>query len=274
MPLLPETELMNVTELAEASAVSTFVVEPLSPGYGMTIGNSLRRILLSSLGGAAVSYVKIDGVTHEFTTIKGMTEDVVDLMINLKSLRVRLTDPLAESATVRLQVKGPKLVTAADFNPSSEVEFADPKHVLATLGADGKLSLEVVIERGRGYVPAERKPADARPLGTIAVDSVFTPIKKLHYQVDHTRVGGMTNFDKLTIQITTDGTLHPRDALAQATTMLVEHLATLARFTGQTIDIGPLPEPTLVAAEPVKRRTTPKRSTAGSIKKPVRVGTK
>jgi DNA-directed RNA polymerase subunit alpha len=218
-----------------------------------------------------VSYVRIDGVTHEFTTIKGMTEDVVDLIINLKSLRVRLTDPQAESATVRLQVKGPKQVTAADFAPSSEIEFADPSHVLATLGPDGKLGIEVVIERGRGYVPAERKPTDQRPLGTIAVDSIFTPIKKLHYQVDHTRVGGMTNFDKLTIQITTDGTLHPRDALAQATTMLAEHLATIARFTGQTIEVGSLPAPTPVVAEPVKRRSPSKRATRDGAKRPARV---
>jgi len=241
MAQLPETELMKVTETAEAPNVSTFVIEPLSPGYGMTVGNSLRRILLSSLEGSAVSFVRIDGVTHEFATLKGMKEDVVDLIINLKALRVRLTDPQATTATVKLSVKGPKQVTAADFTASSDVEFADPNHYLATLGEGAKLGIEIVIERGRGYVPAERKPSEDRPLGTIAVDSIFTPIKKFHYQVDNTRVGGMTNFDKLTMELTTDGTIHPRDAFAQANMMLMEHLAILAGFVGQTVEIGALP---------------------------------
>lgn len=254
MPQLPELELMKVTEITDAPNVATFVVEPLSPGYGMTIGNSLRRTLLSSLQGAAVSYVRIDGVTHEFATVKGMKEDVVDLIINLKALRVRLTDPAATQATVKLQVKGPATVTAADFAASSEVEFADLGHHLATLGEGGKLGIEIVIERGRGYVPAERKPAESRPLGTIAVDSIFTPIKKLHYSVENTRVGGMTNFDKLTLQLTTDGTIHPRDALAQANTMLMEHLQVLASFTGQTVEIGALPEATALEATPTKAK--------------------
>ena len=258
MPQLPDTELMKVTEVSDAANVSTFVIEPLSPGYGMTIGNSLRRILLSSLEGSAVSFVRIDGATHEFTTIKGMKEDVVDLIINLKSLRVRLTDPNETSATVKLNVKGAKEVTAADFTASSEIEFADPTHYLATLGEGAKLGIEIVIERGRGYVPAERKPADDRPLGTIAVDSIFTPIKKLHYQVDNTRVGGMTNYDKLTMQLTTDGTLHPRDALAQANTMLMEHLQIIAGFTGQTVEIGALPEPTPITVITAKKATKAK----------------
>ena len=258
MPQLPDTELMKVTEISDAPNVSTFVIEPLSPGYGMTIGNSLRRILLSSLEGSAVSYVRIDGATHEFTTIKGMKEDVVDLIINLKALRVHLTDPNATTATVKLVVKGSKDVTAADFAPSSDVEFAKPDHHLATLGDGAKLSLEIVIERGRGYVPAERKPAENRPLGTIAVDSIFTPIKKLHYQVDNTRVGGMTNYDKLTMQLTTDGTIHPRDAMARANTMLMEHLQIIAGFTGQSVEIGALPEPTPVTAAAAKKVAKPK----------------
>lgn len=259
MAQLPETELMKVTETEASANVATFVIEPLSPGYGMTVGNSLRRILLSSLEGSAVSYVRIDGVTHEFTTIKGMKEDVVDLIINLKAMRVKLTDPEATSATVKLSVKGPKAVTAADFTASSEVEFADPTQYLATLGDGGKLGIEIVIERGRGYVPAERKPSENRPLGTIAVDSIFTPIKKFHYQVDNTRVGGMTNFDKLTMELTTDGTIHPRDALAQANMMLMEHLAILAGFVGQTVDLGTLPEPT--AATDAQPKKAAKRST-------------
>lgn len=252
---------MKVTELSDAPNVATFVVEPLSPGYGMTIGNSLRRILLSSLEGSAVSYVRIDGVTHEFGTVKGMKEDVVDLIINLKSMRVRLVDPTATQATIKLNVKGQKVVTVADFGQSADVEFADPSHHLATLGPDGKLGIELVIERGRGYVPAERKPSENRPLGTIAVDSIFTPIKKLHYQVDNTRVGGMTNFDKLTIQLTTDGTIHPRDALAQANTMLLEHLQIVAAFTGQTVEIGALPELTPIdaTAKPTKKAKAAKK---------------
>jgi len=248
MPQLPATELMKITEITDAPTVATFILEPLSPGFGMTMGNSLRRILLSSLEGAAVSYVRIDGVSHEFATVKGMKEDVVDLIINLKSLRVRLVDPTTLTATVKLTAKGPKTVTAADFSPSIDVEFPDPSHHLATLADSGKLSIELVIERGRGYVPAEQKPSEHRPLGTIAVDSIFTPIKKLHFHVDHTRVGGQTDFDKLTIQLTTDGTIHPKDALAQANTMLMEHLQIIAGFVGQTVEIGELPAPTLIEA--------------------------
>lgn len=266
MPLLPETELMKIMEIADASNVSTFTIEPLSPGYGMTIGNSLRRILLSSLTGAAVSYVRIDGVSHEFSTLKGMKEDVIDLIVNIKSLRVRLTDPNTTSATVKLSVKGPKEVTADDFTPASGVEFANPNHYLATLNNDGKLGIELTIERGRGYVPAEKKPVHERALGTIAVDSIFTPIKKLHYNVEHTRVGGQTDFDKLTITITTDGTIHPRDALTQANTMLMEHLQIVAGFAGQTVEIGALPEPTEVAPLTLDDESTGKKE-KGKAKK-------
>lgn len=258
MAQLPATDLLKITEITDAPNVATFILEPLSPGFGMTIGNSLRRILLSSLEGAAVSYVRIDGVTHEFATVKGMKEDVVDLIINLKSLRVRLADPTAMQATVKLQAKGPTTVTAADFIPSTEVEFADPSHHLATLADGGKLSIELTIERGRGYVPAEQKPSEHRPLGTIAVDSIFTPIKKLHYSVDHTRVGGQTDFDKLTIQVTTDGTIHPRDAFAQANMMLMEHLQVVAGFVGQTIELGELPAPTLIEVTTPKAKKTAK----------------
>lgn len=260
MAQLPATDLLKITEITDAPNVATFILEPLSPGFGMTIGNSLRRILLSSLEGAAVSYVRIDGVTHEFATVKGMKEDVVDLIINLKALRVRLTDPATTQATVKLQAKGPKTVTAADFAPSTEVEFADPAHHLATLAENGKLSIELVIERGRGYIPAEQKPSEHRPLGTIAVDSIFTPIKKLHYHVDHTRVGGQTDFDKLTLQVTTDGTVHPRDAFAQANMMLMEHLQIVAGFVGQTVELGELPTPTPIeAAKPAKKTTKSKK---------------
>lgn len=253
MPQLPATDLLKITEITDEATVATFVLEPLSPGFGMTIGNSLRRVLLSSLEGAAVSYVRIEGVTHEFATVKGMKEDVVDLIINLKALRVRLIDPQALQATVKLQVKGAATVTAADFATSNEVEFADARHHLATLADGGKLVIELVIERGRGYVPAEQKPSEHRPLGTIAVDSIFTPIKKLHYHVDHTRVGGQTDFDKLTLQVTTDGTIHPRDAFAQANMMLMEHLQVIAGFVGQTVELGDLPAPSPIEAAPTPK---------------------
>ena len=218
---LPETELMKIETQSEDERTGVYVIEPLSPGYGVTLGNSLRRVLFSSLAGSAVSSVQIDGVTHEFTTIPGMHEDVVELILNIKTLRVKLhTD---ESVILHLEAKGPGEVYAKDFQANASVTIADPDHYLASLDKQGKLSLDVVIERGRGYIPSELKRHEQRALGTISVDSVFTPVKKVHYEVENTRVGGMTNFDKLTIDITTDGTVHPREALRQAAQILLEH---------------------------------------------------
>lgn len=222
MYILPDTERMTITETPISERISSFVLEPLAPGYGMTIGHSLRRVLLTSLEGAAVSYVKITGADHEFTTLKGMKEDIVELILNLKSLRVRSES--SEPVVIHLDKKGPGVVTASDFTPNSDITISDPDHHLATLDKNGKLVMDVTIDRGRGYVPTERKMSgDKLPLGTIAVDSIFSPIKRVHYEVEHTRVGGQTDFDKLTLELTTDGTITPADAMGRASQILVEH---------------------------------------------------
>ena len=229
MYTLPETELMKIETLGEDDRAGKYLIEPLSPGYGVTIGNSLRRILFASLEGSAITAVRIDGATHEFTTIPGMKEDVVELILNLKTLRVKLIGD--EPTTIRLSVKGSGIITGAQFDANPNVQIVDQDHHIATLDKQGKLIIEALVERGRGYVPTEQKRNDQQPLGTISVDSIFTPVKKVHYDVVNTRVGGMTNFDRLSIDITTDGTIHPRMALAQAAKILVEHLTIISEIT-------------------------------------------
>lgn len=223
---LPETNLVQIKTMEKLGNSGTFVIEPLSPGYGVTIGNSLRRILLSSLSGAAITSVKIEGASHEFSTLPGTREDMVEIILNLKALRFNMHSN--EPVIMKLQAKGPKEVTAADFVPNSSCEIVDPKSYIATLEKNGKLSLEVVVETGRGYVPVEHRGSEKLPLGTIAVDSVFTPVKKIHYEVENTRVGDMTNFDKLTLQLTTDGSIDSEVALKTAAQILIEHFSLIS----------------------------------------------
>lgn len=221
MYLLPETELVKLTSQSGDDNAATFVVEPLSPGYGVTVGNALRRVMLASLEGSAVSSVKIDGVSHEFSTLDNMKEDIVDFILNLKNLPVRLEgdDPV----TIKLDVKGPKNVTAKDIKANSQVEIIDPEFHIATLAKGGKLKADIVIEKGRGFVASEKKTDTKNPIGTIVLDSTFTPIKKVHYDVENTRVGSVTNFDKLTVDITTNGSITPFEALRNACQILTEH---------------------------------------------------
>lgn len=226
---LPETSLMHIQSITETDREGRFTIEPLSPGYGVTLGNALRRVLLSSLEGSAVSAVRIDGVTHEFTTVSGMKEDVVELLLNLKTLRVKLLSD--EPTTLRLDAKGSGEVRAKAFEKNPNVHITEPDHYLATLDKQGKLVMEVLIEHGRGYVPTEQKRTDQLPLGTISLDSIFTPVKKVHYEVENTRVGKMTNFDKLTLDITTDGTVEPRAALAHAAQILLEHFQLVSQVS-------------------------------------------
>lgn len=257
MYTLPDTDRVTITERPDSDRLSTFVIEPLSPGYGMTIGHSLRRVLLTSLEGAAVSSVKIEGVDHEFTTLKGMQEDVVELILNLKALRVRCDAD--EPVTLHLGKKGPGVVTAADFEPSASVTVADPDHYLATLAKDGKLSLDVTVEKGRGYVPVERKPRGDHTIGTIAVDSVFTPIKRVHYEVEHTRVGGKTDFDRLTLELTTDGTVTPAEAMNHAAKILVEHFSLVADAAANAMATALVAPKTKKAKKaPTKKKTVKK----------------
>lgn len=224
--LLPETELVQVKEMSRDGMAASFSIEPLAPGYGVTLANSLRRVLLASLPGAAATSVRIEGVTHEFSTLAGVTEDAVEIILNLKGLRLKLM--VDEPVTLMIDKKGPGVITAAEFKKNPDIEIMNPDLVLAHLDTKGKLSMEVICEKGRGYVTTEMRRDEKLPLGTIMIDSIFTPIKKVHYQVENTRVGRMTNFDKILLDITTDGTIDPDKALKQAAQILIDHLAILA----------------------------------------------
>lgn len=220
---LPETELVKIKTIEQVDNCGIFEIEPLSPGYGVTIGNSLRRILLSSLEGAAITSVKIEGATHQFATLPKVKEDIVEIILNLKTLRFKMTSN--EPAVLKLQVKGPKDVTASDFAENADCQVVNTDAYIASVGKGGALKMEITVAHGRGYVPIERRKDEKLPIGTISVDSIFTPVKKVHYEVDNTRVGGMTNFDKLMMEITTDGSIEPSVALGTAAKILVEHFS-------------------------------------------------
>jgi DNA-directed RNA polymerase subunit alpha len=206
-----------------------FVVEPLERGYGTTLGNSLRRILLSSLPGAAVTSVRFDGVLHEFSTIPGVMEDVTDVILNLKELSIRLhTD---EPQVMRLEAEGSGEVTAADIKAGPDVEILNPDLHLATLDKNARLFAELTVEKGRGYVPADRNKRPDQPIGVIPVDSIFTPIRRVNYTVEDTRVGQVTNYDRLTLEIWTNGTIRPEEAASRGATILAEHLALFVGLT-------------------------------------------
>lgn len=220
---LPETSLIQIKTLEKLENRGTFTIEPLSPGYGVTIGNSLRRVLLSSLEGSAITAVKIAGATHQFSTIPGIKEDVVEIILNLKTLRFRYSGN--EPITLKLSARGPKEVKAADFSENPNCEIVNKDAHLTTLGKTAKLEMEITVERGRGYVPVEKRKSEKLPIGTMAVDSIFTPVKKVHFEVENTRVGEATDFDKLTMEVTTDGSVDPEMALGRAAKILVEHLS-------------------------------------------------
>jgi len=199
-----------------------FVVEPLERGYGTTLGNSLRRILLSSLPGAAVTSVRIDGVLHEFSTIRGVVEDTTDIVLNLKGLIVKMHDD--EPVTLRLVAEGEGEVTAGDIQVPSSVEILNPDMHIATLSEDGRLDMEITVARGRGYVPAERNKTPDQPIGVIAVDSIFTPVRRVNFRVEDTRVGQVTNYDRLILEVWTDGSIAPNEAVSLSAKILTEHL--------------------------------------------------
>ncbi|MGA9762976.1 MAG: DNA-directed RNA polymerase subunit alpha [Gaiellaceae bacterium] len=201
-----------------------FVIEPLDRGFGYTFGNSLRRVLLSSLEGAAVTSVKIEGVAHEFTTIPGVREDVTDIVLNLKNLICRLYGDSPE-IEVRLSKKGPGPVTAGDLEAPADLELLNPELELAHLSDRGKLELTLTIGRGRGYVPAELNRGPEHTIGVIPVDSIFSPVRRVAYDVEAARVGQRTDYDKLRLDITTDGSIDPREAVAQGAEILIRQLA-------------------------------------------------
>jgi DNA-directed RNA polymerase subunit alpha len=201
-----------------------FVIEPLDRGFGYTFGNSLRRVLLSSLEGAAVTSVKIEGVAHEFTTLKGVREDVTDLILNLKNLICRLHGESPE-VEVRLEKKGPGPVKASDIEAPADLEILNPDLEVANLSDRGKLEITLTIGRGRGYIPAELNRGPEHTIGVIPVDSIFSPVRRVAYEVEAARVGQRTDYDKLTLDVTTDGSASPRDAIAEAAEILIRQLA-------------------------------------------------
>ncbi|MEO9171178.1 MAG: DNA-directed RNA polymerase subunit alpha [Candidatus Baltobacteraceae bacterium] len=215
-----------------------FVIEPLERGFGITLGNALRRILLSSIPGAAVTYMKIDGVLHEFSTISGMVEDTIALMLNLKGLPVKLNSD--EPRVLSLSVHGPKDVTAGEISPDADVEILDPNYHLATLSSkDAKLSMEIGIEKGRGYVMADKQRNIEHMIGLIPLDSIFSPIRKVNFTIDDTRVGQSVDFDRLVLEIETNGSITPDEALATAAAIMQEQLDLFVGFTNRE---EPLPE--------------------------------
>lgn len=199
-----------------------FVCEPLERGFGTTVGNALRRVLLSSLHGAAITSVRIEGVLHEFSTIPGVKEDVTDIVLNLKEVRLKMEGEGPK--TIRLKAEGPCEVKAGQIETDESIQILNPDHLIATLNKDAKLSMEMTVERGRGYRPADRERSDSLPIGTILMDAVFTPIKKVNHTVSQARVGQRTDYDKLTLEIWTDGSIAPRRALSIAARILKEQL--------------------------------------------------
>ena len=202
-------------------AYGKYVIEPLERGYGTTLGNSLRRVLLSSLSGTAPTSIKIAGVQHEFSTIPGVKEDVTEIVLNVKGILARLHSQGAK--TVYIEASGECEVTAGDIKTDAEVEIINKDHHIATLGADGALNMEIVLDHGRGYVTAEKNKNPHLPLGTIPVDSIYTPVLKVNYFVENTRVGNQTDFDKLTIEIWTDNTISAREAISIGAKILCDH---------------------------------------------------
>ncbi len=218
----------NITssELSEDKKHGKFVIEPLERGYGTTLGNSLRRIMLSSLPGSAVSQVKIDGVLHEFSCIPGVKEDVTEIILNIKNLAIRNTSTSDDPKTAYIEFNSEGPVTGADIDVDSDIEIVNPDQVIATLngGADSKLNMELTITNGRGYVSADKGKKDDMPIGVIAVDAIYTPVERVNMTVENTRVGQDTDYDKLTLDVWTNGTLTPDMAVSMAAKVLSDHL--------------------------------------------------
>ncbi len=233
---------------------ASYDIEPLEAGYGMTLGNALRRVLLSSLPGAAVTSVQIEGVQHEFQDIPNVMEDVTDIVLNIKQLRLRSFSD--HPVSMRLEVSGEREVTAADIAAPSTVEIVNPDLHIATLdNENARLEMQLVVETGRGYVPADSK--EDQPIGVIPVDAIYTPVQKANYSVEHTRVGQMTNFDKIVLDITTDGTITPDEALRQSADILVRHFSQLANYRAAMVEqekapLSSLPIPQKIYDTPIE----------------------
>jgi len=220
----PRVECVETTD-----TYGKFVVEPLERGYGITLGNSLRRILLSSLPGVAVTSVKIEGVLHEFSTIKGVVEDTTEIILNLKKLSIRMESD--EPKVIRIEAQGEGEVTAGDIIADAGVEILNKDLHIATLEDDGKLFMEMTVEKGRGYVPAERNKKPGQPIGIIPVDSIFSPVRKVNFKVENTREGQVTDYDKLTLEVWTNGSLKPEEATSLGAKIMNEHLNLFVSLT-------------------------------------------
>ena len=222
-----EKPKIEIAEISDDKRYGRFVVEPLERGYGTTLGNSLRRIMLSSLPGAAVSQVKIDGVLHEFSSIPGVKEDVTEIIMNIKNLAIKNDSATNEPKAAYIEFEGEGVVTAADIQVDQDIEILNPDLVIAHLngGADSKLYMELTITKGRGYVNAEKNKSGDLPIGVIAVDSIYTPVERVNLTIENTRVGQITDYDKLTLDVFTNGTLAPDEAVSLAAKVLSEHLS-------------------------------------------------
>lgn len=253
--MINEETMPRIEVLEETDDLGRFQLEPLERGFGVTVGNAMRRVLLSSLRGAAVTAVRVDGVYHEFDTVPGVKEDTTELILNLKQLRVKShTD---QQVSLRLMSTGPGVVTASDLIYPAEIEIANPELHLATLdGPDSRLELELTVESGKGYLPSDGREPPA--LGVIPVDAIFTPVRRVNYSVDSTRVGARTDFDRLVIEVTTDGTVRPTEAMAQAANLLIQHFAIVADLArgarpGEKPTLGVGAVPPHVAEMPIEQ---------------------
>jgi len=231
-----ERPKIETSILSQDGRYGKFTVEPLERGFGTTLGNSLRRVLLSSLPGVAITSVKIDGIVHEFSTVEGVKEDVTEIVLNLKGVTAKLFSDGPKIA--RIEASGEGVVTAGDIQQDAEIEILDPTWHIATLGKDAKLNMELVFDKGRGYVPAERNKQNIVQLdvGTIPIDSIYTPVLKVNYNVENTRVGQVTDFDKLTIEVWTDATINAKEAVSLSARIITEHLNLFVNLSQEAME--------------------------------------
>lgn len=225
-----EKPKIEIVEISEDNRYGKFVCEPLERGYGTTLGNSLRRILLSSLPGAAITSIRIDGVLHEFSTIPGIRDDVTNIVLNLKSLCFKMYSE--EPRVLRLDIKGEKEVSAADIITDPDVEILNPDLHIATLNEDGELHMEMTVERGKGYVAAEKNKKPDHVIGVIPIDSIFSPVQRVNYTVQDTRVGNVTDYDKLILEVWTDGSIRPEESVSRAAAILISHFKLFQNMAG------------------------------------------
>ncbi len=225
-----EKPKIEIVEISEDNRYGKFVCEPLERGYGTTLGNSLRRILLSSLPGAAITSIRIDGVLHEFSTIPGVRDDVTNIILNLKALCFKMLSD--EPKVIRIDVEGEREVTAADIVPDADIEILNPDLHIATLNKEGSLRMEMTVERGRGYVSADKNKKPDHVIGVIPIDSIFSPVLRVNYTVSDTRVGNVTDYDKLVLETWTDGSIRPEEAVSKAASILISHLKLFQNMAG------------------------------------------